>query len=151
MSPSVIDTLLTLPVMGRAVLAPDGCHVAWTWYRKAPAGDVYISPTDGSAPPRRLTTTPNDTVIVAWTPASDALVVAEDRGGNERMQLFRLTLDGAMTALTEAAPVFFPRGGEIDPTGRFLIFAGNVDPATGSEILPSCVIRQELATGARRV
>src|SRR5690242_2627980 len=103
----LIDDLLALPAMGRALLSPDGRHAAWTWYRRAPAADVYAAPTDGSAPPRRLTTTPDDTYVVSWVPDSASLVVAEDRGGDERLQLFRLPLDGGeMIPLTEPSPCF---------------------------------------------
>jgi dipeptidyl aminopeptidase/acylaminoacyl peptidase len=149
--PATIDALLTLPVMGRAVVSPDGLLVAWSWYRKAPAADIYLAPTDGTATPRRLTATPDDTVLVAWAPDSASLIVAEDRGGDEHVQLFRLMLDGTMTPLTEASPPFFARGGELDPSGRLLVFAANLDPATGAAIEPSWVIRQDLASGARRV
>ena len=144
-----ISALLALPVMGRAVLSPDGRHLAWTWYRKAPAADIYLAPTDGGAAPCRLTATPDDTNLVSWAPDSASLVVAEDRGGDEHVQLFRLTLDGAMTALTEPSPHFFARGGELDAGGRYLVFAANLDPATGEAIEASWVIRQELATGRR--
>jgi Tol biopolymer transport system component len=150
-----IDALLTLPAMGRAVLSPDGTLVAWTWYRKAAAADIYVAPTDGSAEPSRLTATPDDTTLVSWAPDSVSLVVAEDRGGDEHVQLFRLTLAdkmrglGTMTALTEPSPPFFARGGELDAGGRTLVFAANLDPATGAAIEASWIIRQDLANGAR--
>jgi dienelactone hydrolase len=149
--PATIDALLALPVMGRAVVSPDGRLVAWSWYRKAPAADIYLAPTDGTAAPRRLTATPNDTVLVAWAPDSASLIVAEDRGGDEHVQLFRLSLDETMTPLTEASPPFFARGGELGPSGRYLVFAANLDPATGAAIEASWVIRQNLADGTRRV
>src|SRR6185437_9414320 len=123
-----LDALLALPVMGAALLSPDGRLVAWTWSRKAPAADVYLAPTDGEAAPERLTQTPNDTYLVSWAPDSTSLIVAEDRGGDERVQLFRLALDGTMTPLTEPSPPFFARGGEIDAGGRHLVFAANLDP-----------------------
>src|SRR5258707_10246045 len=107
---SFIDAILSLPALGRALLSPDGSLLAWTWYRKAPAADVYVAPTDGAAPPRRLTATPDDTNLVSWIPDGSGLVVAEDHGGDEHGQLFRLALDGRMTPLTEAAPIYFPRG-----------------------------------------
>ncbi len=147
--PPPIDALLAVPAMGRALLAPDGRHVAWSWSRLAPAADIYVASTSGGGAPRRLTATPDDTYLVSWTPDSAALVVAEDRGGDERLQLFRLALDGKMTALTEPSPPFFLRGGEIDPAGRHLVFAANLDPATGETIEASYVIRQDLATGSR--
>src|SRR6185437_8748203 len=143
-----LDTLLAIPAMGRALLAPDGRHVAWSWARKAPAADVYLAPTAGGGALRRLTATPDDTVLVSWVPDGSALVVAEDRGGDERRQLFRLALDGTMAALTEPSPPFFAQGGEIDATGRFLLFGANLDPERGA-IEASWVIRQDLATGAR--
>src|SRR5258708_10499254 len=155
MADSFLDALHALRAMGRAALSPDGRRVAWTWYRKAPAADIYVGSTDGSAEPRRLTATPDDTTLVSWAPDSASLVVAEDRGGDEHVQLFRLTLansateSGAMTPLTEASPPFFARGRELSADGRYLIFAANLDPATGAAIDASCVIRQDLASGAR--
>src|SRR3954466_3015713 len=128
--PATIDALLALPAMGRAVLSPDGRLVAWNWYRKAPAADIYVAPTDGTTAPRRLTTTPDDTVPISWAPDSASLVVAEDRGGDEHAQLLRLTLDGTMAPPTEPAPPFYARGGELDAGGRYLVFAANLDPAT---------------------
>ena len=146
-----IDAMLALPTLGRTLLSPDGRHVAWSWYRLAPAADIYVAPTDGSAPPRRLTATENDTYLLSWAPHGASLVVAEDVGGDEHEQLFRLGLDGRMTPLTEPSPPFFPHGGEIDASGRYLVFAANVDPATGEAIEPSWIIRQDLVTGAREV
>jgi dipeptidyl aminopeptidase/acylaminoacyl peptidase len=157
---ATIDALLALPAMGRAALSPDGRLVAWSWYRKAPAADIYVVPTDGTAAPpnqqpRRLTATPDDTVLVSWAPDSASLVVAEDRGGDEHVQLFRLALansltePGTMTPLTEASPPFFARGGELSADGRYLIFAANLDPSTGEAIEASWVIRQDLSSGAR--
>src|SRR5258708_35840189 len=120
---SFIDAILALPALGRALLSPDGSLLAWTWYRKAPAADIYVAPSDGSGPPRRLTETPADTQLLSWAPDSRSLVVAEDRGGDERGQLFRLTLDGAMTPLTAPAPASVPHGGRSDPSGRHLVRA----------------------------
>jgi dipeptidyl aminopeptidase/acylaminoacyl peptidase len=148
---SFIDAILALPALGRALLSPDRRQIAWSWYRKAPAAEIYVAPTDGSAPPRRLTETPDDTGLLSWTPDGSALVVVEDQGGSEHGQLFRLALDGRMTPLTEAAPAHFPRGGEIDASGRYLVFAANLDPATGRTIEASWVLRQDLASGERHV
>ncbi|MDB5409438.1 MAG: peptidase prolyl oligopeptidase active site region [Rhodospirillales bacterium] len=148
-SAEFLDALLALPVMGRALLSPDGNLVAWSWSRKAPAADIYLAPTAGEAAPQRLTATPNDTYLISWVPDSTALIVAEDRGGDERLQLFRLELDGTMTALTEPSPPFFARGGEIDASGRYLVFAANYDPGSRAGIAASWVIRQDLATGKR--
>ncbi|MBV9521689.1 MAG: S9 family peptidase [Alphaproteobacteria bacterium] len=147
--PPAIDALLCVPAMGQALLSLDGRHVAWSWSRKAPAADIYLAPTDGRSGPRRLTATPDDTYLLSWAADSAALVVAEDRGGDERLQLFRLALDGAMVPLTEPSPRFFLRGGALDPSGRYLVFAANLDPESGAAIEASFVIRQDLASGRR--
>jgi dipeptidyl aminopeptidase/acylaminoacyl peptidase len=147
---SFIDAILALPALGRALLSPDGRLLAWTWYRKAPAADIYLAPSDGSAPPRRLTETRDDTQLLSWAPDSRSLVVAEDRGGDERGQLFRLALDGALAPLTEPSPAWFPHGGEIDASGRYLVLSGNVDPSTGRTLEASWVLRHDLAQGERR-
>jgi dipeptidyl aminopeptidase/acylaminoacyl peptidase len=148
---SFIDAILALPALGRVLLSPDRRLVAWSWYRKAPAAEIFLAPTDGSAPPRRLTATPDDTGLLSWIPEGTGLVVAEDQGGSEHGQLFRLSLDGRMTPLTEPAPAHFPRGGEIDASGRYLVFAANLDPASGRTMEASWVLRQDLASGERRV
>ena len=145
-----IDAVLSLPVLGRALLAPDGRHVAWSWSRLGPAADIFVAPTDGSALPRRLTGTADDSYLLAWAPDGSSLVIAEDHGGDEHYQLFRLALDGALSPLTEPAPAHFPQGGEIDASGRYLVFAANLDPATGKTLEASWVIRQDLVTGERR-
>ncbi len=147
---TTINAILALPALGRTLLAPNGRHLAWTWYRKQPSAEVYVAPSDGSAPPRRLTVTANDTHVISWAPDSASVVVAENQGGDERDQLFRLALDGTMTPLTDPSPPYFPLGGEIDASGRYLVFAANADPETGRAIEPSWVIRQDLATGERR-
>jgi dipeptidyl aminopeptidase/acylaminoacyl peptidase len=145
-----IDAVLSLPVLGRALLAPEGRHVAWSWSRLAPATDIFVAATDGSAPPRRLTSTANDSYLLSWMPDGSGLVIAEDQGGDEHYQLFRLALDGALAPLTEPAPAHFPQGGEIDASGRYLVFGANLDPATGRTHAASWVIRQDLVTGERR-
>jgi dipeptidyl aminopeptidase/acylaminoacyl peptidase len=145
-----IDALLSLPVLGRALLAPDGRHVAWSWSRLAPAADIFVAPTDGAAPPRRLTSTADDSYLLSWMPDGSGLVIAEDHGGDEHYQLFRLALDGGLSPLTEPAPAHFPKGGEIDASGRYLVFGANLDPATGRTHEASWIIRQDLENGERR-
>ncbi|MDD3827384.1 MAG: prolyl oligopeptidase family serine peptidase [Anaerolineae bacterium] len=149
---SFLEALLTLPLLAGPDVSPDGRWVAWTWYRTGPAADVYAAPTDGSAPPLRLTDTPDDTVVASWTVDSRAVLVAQDHDGDERAQLFRVDLDrpGEMQPLTEAAPHFFLRGGQLHPNGRWLVYAANWDEEAGREIEATWVYRHDLETGRRR-
>lgn len=146
-----LDALLTLPALYTPKVSPDGRWVAWTWLRAAPTGDVYVAPTDGTAPPVRLTDSSDDTWLVSWTPDSRAVIVTQDHDGNEREQLFRVDLvqPCLMQPLTAAEPNYFLRGGDLHPNDRWLVYGANVDLATGAEIEPTCVIRHDLATGER--
>lgn len=151
MAEEYLDALLALPGLQGAQVSPDGRWVAWTWLRTGPAADVYAAPTDGAAPPIRLTDSTDDTTLVSWAPDSTAVVVERDRDGNERSRLFRVDLERPLTmlALTEAEPNYFVRGGEAHPNGRWLVYGANVDAATGAEIEPTWVYRHDLVTGER--
>lgn len=146
-----LEHLLSLPDLWGAKVSPDGKWAAWTWYRAGPAADVYAAPTDGSRPPTRLSDTANDTILVSWTPDSQAVIVSQDQDGNERDQLFRIDIDRPLTLipLTEPTPNYYIRGGQLHPNGRWLIYAANLDYETQQEIEPSWVYRHDLQTGAR--
>jgi len=148
-----LEALLTLPGLATATISRDGQWAAWSWFRTGPGADVYVAPTDGTAPPVRLTETAENTLVVSWTPDSQALLVAQDHDGDERARLFRVARaqPGVMVPLTEAHPPYFLRGGQLHPNGRWLIYGANFDVATGAEIEPTWIYRQDLETGERRV
>lgn len=139
------------PVPWNAKVSPDGRWVAWAWAGLDVAADVYVAPTDGSAPPRRLTATPEHTLPRSWAPDSRSLVVAENIGGDERDQLFRLHLDrpNELEPLTEPSPNYFIYGGQLDRSNRFLVYSANFDVETGEEIPGSWIYRHDLASGER--
>jgi len=151
-SDEYLDALLSLPTLMGPAVSRDGRWVAWTWFRAGPAADVYVAPTDGSQAPLRLTDSPENTRLVSWTPDSRAVLVEQDQGGDERMQLYLVALDTPlrMEPLTEAHPRYFLRGGELHPNGRWLVYGANVDES-GEEIEPTWVYRQDLQTSERRV
>jgi len=146
-----LDALMTLPAIYGPKVSPDGRYVAWTWIRTAPTTEVYAAPTDGSAAPIRLTDTPENTFFVSWTPDSRAVLVEQDKNGNERAQLFRVDLDAPLTLkpLTEEDPKFYLRGGRLHPNGKWLFYGANFDAATGQEIEQTWVYRHDLETGER--
>jgi dipeptidyl aminopeptidase/acylaminoacyl peptidase len=148
-----LDALLGLPRISAAQVSPDGRWVAWTWSNTGPAADVFAAPTDGSSTPIRLTETPHDTILTSWTPDSRAVVVAQDRDGDERAQLFLVALDkpGVMRPLTEPAPSYFVRGGQLHTNGRWLVYGANYDFPMGKAIEPTWLYRHDLASGERRV
>jgi dipeptidyl aminopeptidase/acylaminoacyl peptidase len=149
----MLEAMLNLPLLRAPKVSRDGKWIAWTWFRTGPAADVYYAPTDGSAAPTRLTETPDDTWLTSWTPDGHAVLVAQDRDGNERDQLSRVDIDnpGTMQPLTEAAPNYFLRGGQLHPNGRWLVYAANFDVSISEEIQPTWVYRHDLESGERVV
>lgn len=148
-----LDALLALPELWAPRVSRDGAWVAWTWFQVGPAADVFVTPCDGSEPPTRLTATDEDTYLVSWTPDSQAVIVEQDRGGNERVQLFRVDLQTPqrMIPLTEVEPNYFLRGGDLHHEGRWLFYGANFDVATGQEIEPTWIYRHDLESGDRKV
>ncbi len=146
-----LEALLSVPVLSAPVVSPDGRWVAWSWSRFGPAADVFAAPTDGSALVR-LTETADDTLVVSWTPDSRAVVVEQDRDGDERMRLFRVSLEepGVMEPLTGASPNYYVRGGQVHRDGRWLIYGANLDAESGEEIEGTWIYRHDLTTGERK-
>jgi dipeptidyl aminopeptidase/acylaminoacyl peptidase len=151
-SSEFLDALLSLPGMTEPMVSRDGKWVAWTWFGAGPSADVYGVPTDGSSSPVRLTESADDTVLVSWTPDSRAVIVGQDKSGNERTQLFRVNLERPreIQPLTESSPRFYIQGGELHPNEHWLVYGANYDVATGQEIEPTWIYRHDLATGERR-
>ncbi|HSL01745.1 MAG TPA: alpha/beta fold hydrolase [Rubrobacteraceae bacterium] len=148
-----LEALLSVPALHAPQVSPDGEWVAWSWSRLGPAADVFAVPTDGSADPVRLTRTPDDTRVVSWTPDSRAVVVEQDRDGDERARLYlvRLAEPAAMEPLTDEAPDYYVRGGQMHRDGRWLVYGANLDAASGREIEETWIYRHDLGSGERRV
>jgi len=148
-----LDYLLTLPGIFRPIISRDQKFVAWTWFRMGPAADVFVAPADGSRPPLRLSETPDNTYLVSWVPDSNAVIVTEDKGGNERYQLFLIDLNDPldMHPLTEEDPSFYIRGGMLHPNKKFLLYGANYDFESDKEIDQTWIYRHDLRTGERLV
>jgi dipeptidyl aminopeptidase/acylaminoacyl peptidase len=151
-----LDELLKMPRISpwlRPQVSRDGQWVAWTWFGVGTAGEVFVAPADGTAGPRQLSNTADNTRLVSWTPDSKAIIVAQDEGGNERFQLSRIDIDRPlqMVPLTEANPNYFLRGGDLHENGRWLIYGANLNSETGQEIEPTWIYRHDLNSAERAV
>ncbi|NCF66472.1 MAG: prolyl oligopeptidase family serine peptidase [Chloroflexi bacterium] len=151
-----LDELLTLPWISpwlRPKVSRDGKWVAWTWFGMAPVGDVYVAATDGSTEPVRLSDGAERTLLVSWTPDGRSLIVAQDKGGDERFQLLRIDVERPlqMTPLTEADPAYFLRGGDLHANGRWLMYGANYDFIDGKQIEATWVYRHDLESGERKL
>ena len=153
-SEEYLDALLSLPSIDDELwpqVSRDGKWVAWTWFHSGPATDVFVAPIDGSKPPIRLTETDQNTLLVSWTPDSQAVIVEQDKDGDERVQLFRVDLASPLTLnpLTEPEPNYYIRGGSMHPRENWLVYAANVHPESSEETEESYIYRYDLDTEKR--
>lgn len=148
-----LEEVLALPRVVAESVSPDLSRVAFSWAGRGDAVDAFVTPVDGMAGPVRITSSPDDSYVVGWTPDGTEVVVAEDRAGDERTRLYAVAAapPHARRLLTDEEPAHFLRGGRFAPDGRTLVYAANRDPATGAEIEPFLVYAHDVATGARRV
>ncbi len=146
-----LDALLSLPKLFGELISRNGKYAAWMWMGIGKAIDIYVAPTDGSTAPIQLTNSLQNSYLVSWLPNSDGVIVARDHDGDERLQLFKISLDtpGNFEPLTESTPNYYIRGGQLHPNGKWLIYAANFDVESGKEIEATWVYRQDLETGER--
>jgi dipeptidyl aminopeptidase/acylaminoacyl peptidase len=148
---ALADAWARFPVHWDPKLSPDGKWLAWSWSGLGEACDVYLTPTDGSAAPKRLTQGKDHVFVRGWSPDSRRLLVARDQGGDEREQL--LLIDPAkpfeFAPVTEASPDFFLYGGVLHPNGKWLFTCAQFDPHDPQGRTGARIHRRDLATGER--
>ncbi len=141
------------PVLWAVRISGDGKWLAWSWTGLDDTGNVWLAPTDGSQPPRRVTDGRDHFYVNAISADGGSLILAQSIGSNEHDRLFRLdvaagTAPEPLTPLQDDHYVF---GGDFAGDGGSIVFAADVDYATGAPTAGSWIYRQDLATGARRV
>jgi len=106
----------------RAIWTRDGKSVT---YGSATNGNenLFIRPVDGSAPPQRLTTTPNLEIAATWSPTGQELVFVEQRPESSNDILVMSFSDHrprplVQTRFSEAYP-------DLSPDGAWLAYASN--------------------------
>jgi dipeptidyl aminopeptidase/acylaminoacyl peptidase len=148
-----LQQLLTLPTVMSAQVSPDGRLIAFVWYRKHTAPDVFVVPADGSASPYPMTNTNQASQMVSWAADSRSIIVAEDRDGDERVRLFRVELEhpGRLDRLTDDQPDYYIRGGQLAPDAQTLFYSMNYDAEQAQVIEQTWVYAHNLESGERRV
>jgi Tol biopolymer transport system component len=97
-APLTHETMWMMKRVGAPVPSPDGKWVVFSlvepaYDEKDQVSDLWIVPTDGSAKPRRLTSTKGGESGVTWSPDSRRIAFAARREGDEAGQIY--VLDGA--------------------------------------------------------
>jgi dipeptidyl aminopeptidase/acylaminoacyl peptidase len=144
-----LDRLFRVSEPRGARLSPDGRHIAWIADNLGDTTQLWRAPADGTGAPQQWVADDRDCDWFFWAPDSGSVILGQSRDGDERVGLSQVALDGSVRALTEERPDFYIRGGQIDPSGRFLVYAANRHPETGREIEAEVIYRHEIATGER--
>jgi dipeptidyl aminopeptidase/acylaminoacyl peptidase len=147
-----LDRLLDLPSIYSAGLSPDGRQLAWIWGKLSPTTQLWLQPADGSREPRCLVDDGRDCDYFVWARDSRSIIVGQSVGGDERISLLQVFLDGRPARrLTPEEPDYYIHGGELLADNRRLVYAANVDPESGEEIEPSYIYLHDIETGEKKV
>jgi dipeptidyl aminopeptidase/acylaminoacyl peptidase len=119
--------------IGSPILSPDGKWVVVSvtepsYESDETVRDLWLVPSDGSAPPRRLTSTPGSENGVAWSPDGSRIAFSAKRDRDEANQIYVLD----MTGPGEAERVTWLSTGASAPTwspdGKAIAFESRVYP-----------------------
>jgi len=140
------------PSLWEPKLSKDGRWAAWTWTGPTEAGNVWLAPTDGSAPSRRVTDEPDHIYVRSFSPDSKQLLLAQSEGSSEHDHLILLALEsGARRQLTPKQGDHYIFGGTFTPDGQSILYAASWDDATKSAIDGQRIYLHDIGAGTRRI
>ena len=132
-TPITHELLWMMKRVGEPVVSPDGRWVVVpvlepSYEEDKEVSDLWLVPTDGRAPPRRITNTRAKESGVAWSPDSHSIAFATTREGDDVAQIYVLDLvdGGEARRLTDistgaSAPKW-------RPDGQAILFESSVYP-----------------------
>ena len=133
LKPITHETLWMMKRVGNPAVSPDG---KWTVFSvlepsyetdKA-VSDLWLVPTDGLKPPRRLTNTKAPEENVAWSPDSTSIAFSTKREGDEVEQIYILDLAGGGEARRLTNISTGARNPQWRPDGKAILFESLVYP-----------------------
>lgn len=140
------------PIIWSPQVSKDGAWLAWSWTGHTDTANVWIVPTDGSAPPFLLTNGSDHFHVNGINADGSRLILSQSRGSNEHDRLFLLTRgSNELLPLTPEQSDHYVFGGSFHPDGRSILFTANVDYDAGQTVGGSWLYVQDLVTSTRRV
>jgi dipeptidyl aminopeptidase/acylaminoacyl peptidase len=119
--------------VGAPIPSPDGKWVVFSviepaYDEKDQASDLWITPADGSARPRRLTFTKGAESGAAWSPDSRKMAFSARREGDEVNQIYVINVAEGGEAVRVTSLSTGARAPQWRPDGKALLFASTVFP-----------------------
>jgi dipeptidyl aminopeptidase/acylaminoacyl peptidase len=130
--PITHDDIWLMKRVGEPVVSPDGRSVVFSvtepdYDPAKQTADLWVAPTDGSAPPRRLTFSKAAESGAVWSPDGTRLAFATKREGDETPQIYLLPLSAG-----EARRVTSAQKGASNPQwrpdGKAILYESAYDP-----------------------
>lgn len=139
-----------LPQITNVHASGDGRWAFWCWAGPSETDEVWCVPTDGSAPPERLTQGIDHFLIRDVSQDGQRLILAQSRNACERDHLLLLDrADGnSLRALTPPQQTHYVYGGVLSEDAATLYFVANYDYAAGQVTQGGWVWRMDIASGA---
>src|SRR6516164_7873183 len=124
--------------VGSPVPSPDGKWVVFSVNEPAydeskQVSDLWLVPADGSASPRRLTSTKATESGVAWSPDSRRIAFSTRREGDEANQIYVLDVAGGGEAMRVTSFSTGAAAPKWRPDGQALAFTSVVYPGAATE------------------
>ena len=136
--PLTHESMWMLKRVGAPAPSPDGKWVVFSlvepaYDEKDQVSDLWIVPSDGSARPRRLTSSKGGESGVAWSPDSRQIVFSARREGDEASQLYVLDVANGGEAVRVTSLSTGARSAQWRPDGKALLFVSTVYPGAADD------------------
>src|SRR5262245_37240945 len=127
------ETMWLMKRVSGPVPSPDG---NWTVFsvtnpsydEKEQSTDLWIVPSNGSAPPRQITFSKPGETDVTWSPDSRRIAFSAKREGDDAAQIYILDVAGGGEAQRVTTVPTGARSPQFRPDGKAILFVSSVDP-----------------------
>src|SRR5260370_23790371 len=135
--PITHETLFLMKRVGAPLPSPDGKSVVFSvtepaYDEKEVVSDLWLVPSDGSAKPRRVTSSKAAESDVTWAADSHRIAFSAKREGDDANQIYILDLTGG-EAQRVASLSTGARAPRFRPDGKAILFTSSVYPGTADD------------------
>jgi dipeptidyl aminopeptidase/acylaminoacyl peptidase len=148
--PITHEALWQMKRLGGPVPSPDGRWVVFQVTEPAydaaeQRSDLWLAPTDGSEPPRRLTASRGSESGAAWSPDGRRIAFSARRQGDDAPQIYVIDVARGGEAIRVTDLSSGARGPQWSPDGTLLLFASAVHPGAVADTTHRRIAAEERA------